>query len=122
MTDEIKKLKRRLLDKSQKDRSTGCRVWQGSRTSTGYPCLSRHNKTVYAHRVAWEVYNGPIPQDSVVHHVCANKLCINHNHLQIVTQQNNTAEMMGRKTYEKRIAELESRLEKCTCDHIKATS
>jgi hypothetical protein len=121
MTNEIKKLKRRLLDKSQKDSSTGCRMWQGSVTSSGYGCLSRHNKTVYAHRIAWEVYNGPVPEDSVVHHTCANRLCINPNHLQIVTQQNNTAEMLGRRTYEKRIAELENRLEKCTCDNSEAT-
>ncbi len=114
MTD-AKNLKRKLAQYSEKDKRTGCRVWTGARTNNGYGAVYVNPKTLYAHRVSWEVHNGPIPEDSVVHHTCANRCCINPNHLQIITQAENLAEMMGRKTYEKRIAELEKKLEECTC-------
>lgn len=47
----------------------------------------------------------------VVHHKCATKSCINPAHLQVVEQAHNAAEMMHRRYYEQRIAELEAELE-----------
>lgn len=44
------------------------------------------------------------------HHVCANTMCVNPEHLQAATHVENIAEMKARRSYEARIAELEAAL------------
>lgn len=42
-----------------------------------------------------------------MHHKCANRACINPKHLQAVTAESNTAEMLERNFLQARIRELE---------------
>ena len=72
----------------------GCWLWTGSRNNNGYGRfrLSRFGKrqrTVLAHRFAYEQVNGPIPDGLVVDHTCHNRHCVNPNHLRLVTNQDN---------------------------------
>ena len=51
-----------------------------------------------AHRAAWEVANGPIPDGegwhgTVVLHTCDNRLCCNPAHLRLGTQADNVRDM-----------------------------
>lgn len=55
----------------------------------GYSRVGRNGKTVYAHRLAYEVWVGPIPAGLQIDHLCRNRSCINPAHLEPVTTQEN---------------------------------
>lgn len=46
----------------------------------------------------------------VVHHICANRACVNPEHLQLTSQRENMAEMMQRQYYLARITQLEAQI------------
>jgi Autographiviridae endonuclease len=52
-----------------------------------------------AHRVAWELTYGPIPEGQIVRHSCDNPRCCNPAHLLTGTYQDNTDDMMERKRW-----------------------
>ena len=64
-----------------------CWPWKAARNSFGYG-LFRHpvGKMVVAHRVAWSISHGPIPDGKVIMHSCDNPACCNTNHLTLGTQ------------------------------------
>jgi hypothetical protein len=82
--------------------NTGCWLWIGSLTSTGYGQLGLGSKIDgtrrphKAHRVAYELYVGKIPPGMGVLHRCDNPPCVNPQHLFLGTQKDN-AQDMGRK-------------------------
>jgi hypothetical protein len=92
------------------DPETGCWVWTGY-TKRGYP-VHRSPKVgaVRVHRLVLEAKLGHELGVNQAHHACANRACINPDHLQSATQAENTAEMLQRRAYEDRIAELEAAL------------
>lgn len=70
----------------------GCWVWTGGRYKTGYGMVAlgqRDGKQVngYAHRIAYQLAHGPIPDGMVVMHSCDNQLCVRH--VVLGTQQDN---------------------------------
>jgi hypothetical protein len=68
---------------------TNCIESKKSITSNGYSRIKIDGKNIQAHRWAWEIVNGKIPNDKVIDHICINKKCIAVDHLRIVTQQEN---------------------------------
>tara|TARA_R100000005_G_C4898927_1_gene142058 strand:+ start:54 stop:665 length:612 start_codon:yes stop_codon:yes gene_type:complete len=74
------------------------------------PRPTKKNYTVRAHRLAYAVWVKPIPKGSVIHHTCSNRSCINPDHLQAITPNENTAEMVERRTYRKEIRELKKEI------------
>ena len=44
---------------------------------------------VYAHRVAYEIIKGKIPDGLDLDHLCRNKVCVNPDHLEAVTRREN---------------------------------
>jgi len=92
------------------EKTETCWLWTASRLDGGYGCVSIDGKTQRAHRVAYELWVSPLEANSVVHHTCAVRLCVNPAHLQVVTQQENTAEMLERQSYLARIRQLEEQL------------
>ena len=92
------KTKQRILAKVVTDPETGCWVWtaavrgHGSRRDIPRPHLNPYKgrKSLNAYRVAYEVWVGPIPDGLGIDHSCENKLCVNPDHLEPVTTQENT--------------------------------
>lgn len=70
-----------------------CWLWNGSVTRKGAHGYGRIMKEpgrlVVAHRVAWEIANGPIPEGMVVCHRCDVARCVNVAHLWLGTQKDN---------------------------------
>lgn len=98
----------------------GCWEWTQS-TRDGYArvCVRVAGKDTYrfVHRLAAEAWLGEIPKGWPVHHICAVRHCVSPFHLQAVTPQANTAEMLHRRAYEARILALEEALRAVVPDH-----
>lgn len=71
----------------------GCIEWTGNRTHDGYGlCRAKVDgkwTARGAHRMAYLVSKGPIPDGLQVHHLCYNRLCINPAHLELRTPKEN---------------------------------
>lgn len=77
----------RFREKFVVDDETGCWNWTANLNNAGYGkiwCRDRKKK-VYAHRFAYEVIRGPIPDGLVLDHLCRNPKCCNPEHLEAVT-------------------------------------
>ena len=81
----------RLLAKVVLDDKTGCWNWQGTITpaGTGYGNLQVAGRAQRAHRIAYEIFVGPIPEGLQLDHLCRNKRCVNPGHLEPVTAAEN---------------------------------
>jgi hypothetical protein len=75
---------------------SGCWSWQSFRDPQGYGRLNIDNKPVLAHRISWELHNGPIPEGMHVLHECDNPPCTNPAHLFLGDQVANNADMMAK--------------------------
>lgn len=60
------------------------------------------NGLVQAHRFAYELVIGPIPEGLVIDHLCSNTRCMNPRHLEAVTGLENVRRQHARKTHCKR--------------------
>lgn len=68
---------------------TGCLEWQRRRDSNGYGRIWSEGHEELAHRVAWKLTNGPIPDGLFVCHKCDNPPCFDPEHLFLGTQTDN---------------------------------
>ncbi len=59
-----------------------CHVWTASDNGKGYGQIRVAGKLLYAHILAWEFENGPVPPGHEVHHRCVNPPCVNEAHLE----------------------------------------
>src|SRR5271157_183966 len=71
-----------------------CWPWIGNRNDKGYGTIGDKGKVVKAHRVAWALKHGPIPDNLDILHKCDNRPCCNPSHLFPGTQQDNIADMI----------------------------
>jgi hypothetical protein len=70
----------------------GCWNWTGPTIVQGYGhffCGVKSGKIARVHRLAYEVWKGPIPESLTIDHLCYNRLCVNPLHLEAVTRGEN---------------------------------
>ena len=79
----------RFWSKVNKRGKDECWMWIAYRYKDGYGRFRLRSITQYAHRVAWELTNGPIPKGKCILHKCDNKGCVNPNHLYLGTYSDN---------------------------------
>ena len=77
---------------SRIDADGPCWLFQGGLTKDGYGVIGRGRRgegSVYAHRAAWELLVGPIPDGLEIDHLCRVRSCCNPDHLEPVTRKTN---------------------------------
>lgn len=71
----------------------GCWLWERAVLPAGYGLFGmrgrKGRRMFLAHRVSWELHNGPIPEGLVVCHKCDVPSCVNPDHLFIGTASDN---------------------------------
>lgn len=67
-----------------------CWEWLGAIQNNGYGKATLDDRATTAHRVSWRLLVGPIPDGMTLDHLCRNKVCVNPDHLEVVTSGENS--------------------------------
>jgi hypothetical protein len=72
---------------------TPCFLWKladsGSGRGGGYPRMKLNNRTVAVHIVSFVNEHGYVPGNKHIDHRCRNRMCVNPDHLEMVTPSRN---------------------------------
>lgn len=71
------------------DRTPTCWLWTASTKGTGYGAIRIGSLVRFAHRLAWEMRYGAIPDGMQVLHRCDNTRCVRPDHLYLGTVREN---------------------------------
>lgn len=73
----------------QTDPATGCWIWQRATNGKGYGQFTLMGRTVLAHRAAYFLLVGEVPDGLDLDHLCRQRGCVNPSHLEPVTNREN---------------------------------
>jgi hypothetical protein len=66
-----------------------CWEWTGTKERMGYGQMRYQRRMAMAHRVAYMLFVGPIPEGMELDHLCRNRGCVNPDHLEPVDHRTN---------------------------------
>jgi hypothetical protein len=98
---------------------TKCWVWNGPKRNGGYGRFRVNNKKTEAHRYSYELHKGKIPDGLIVLHACDNPSCVNPEHLNAGTVQDNIKDMIEKKRQAKGITKATAKLTEEQVKHIR---
>ena len=84
-----------FVDRNDSDPSS-CWRWIGNRLGDNGYGRFKSEKLLLAHRVSYEIANGPIPHGMKVLHRCDNPACVRPEHLFLGTLRDNTNDMVSK--------------------------
>jgi hypothetical protein len=79
----------RFWAKADRRGDAECWEWVACRTAMGYGRFVVDRRVRAAHRVAYELSVGPIPEGLEIDHLCRNRACVNPAHLEAVSHRVN---------------------------------
>ena len=80
-------VEQRMLARIEKTET--CWLWTVPHWDSGYVRIRANGRTQMAHRVAYELWVGPIPEGRTIDHLCRVRWCMNPAHMEPVTQGEN---------------------------------
>ena len=89
MSKNYKNIKDCITDNIEIDGSTGCWEWMASKSKSGYGKKKLNYIDWRAHRLAWTLWRGEIPEGLLVCHSCDNPGCVNPEHLWLGSHKDN---------------------------------
>lgn len=88
------RLAERFFAKVDKRGRDECWLWRAA-LSNGYGAFWLHGHQEPAHRVAYKMLIGPIPEGLTIDHLCRNRPCVNPAHMEPVTNGENVLRGIG---------------------------
>ena len=74
---------------SKVEKTVDCWLWVAADNGNGYPVFSEGGENCYAHRYIYEQLNGLVPEELEIDHKCRVRNCVNPEHLEAVTHEEN---------------------------------
>ncbi len=101
--EEIMTEHKRFWEKVEKSNNDCCWLWTASKNHGGYGQFWVRNTFIRAHRYAYELSYGPIPEGKLCLHKCDIQGCVNPNHLYLGTQSDNMYDKCDRSTFDRKL-------------------
>jgi len=77
---------------SKVNKTETCWLWTGSNNIDGYGIITFQKNRYLSHRFSWLLAGNAIPEGHLIRHKCRNRHCVNPEHLETGTHQQNASD------------------------------